>query len=75
MENQTFEIYDIVKVQSKVGNWTIVGTRDQEPKFQIQLGLDAATITFARSETLTLVQKAKKSDTEHGFYPSSSIMG
>jgi hypothetical protein len=74
MENQTLEIYDLASVQGEEGNWTVVGTRDLEPKFQIQLGLDGATIRFARSETLTLVQKAKKPNTEPGFYPSRSIM-
>jgi hypothetical protein len=75
MEKHTLEIDDLVSVQGANGNWRIVGTRDLEPKFLVQLGLDGATIKFARSETITLLEKAKKPDIEPGFYPDRSIMG
>jgi hypothetical protein len=60
MDNQPFESQDLVSVRGAKGVWTIVGTRDPEPKFQIQLGQNAATVRWATSETLSLVQKAAK---------------
>jgi hypothetical protein len=75
MDNQTFESQDLVSIHGVKGVWTIVGTRDPEPKFQIQLGRNAATVRWVASETLSLVQKAPKQDSEPGLYPGKRIMG
>jgi hypothetical protein len=72
MDNQPFESQDLVSVQGVKGVWIIVGTRDPEPRFQIQLGRDAATVRWVATETLSLVQKAPKQDSEPGFYPGRS---
>jgi hypothetical protein len=75
MKNQIFENFDLVSIQGEHGVWTIVETRNTEPKHKVQLGGDGASVKYVDSATLTLVQKAKKPDTGPGFYPGRSIMG
>ena len=64
MDNQPFDVEDLVSVQGAQGIWTIVGTRDTEPKYQIQYGWNAATVRWTASETLSLIQRALKRDFE-----------
>jgi hypothetical protein len=66
---------DRVTVAETAGTWTVVGTRDSEPSFEVQLGRDAGSKRFVRTSDLMLVQKAAKSEPEPGFYPTRSIMG
>ena len=75
MAEDAIEVFDEVSITGETGGWTIVGARTNEPKYQVQLGKDAATIKWVKSETLTLVKKAEKPDSGPGFYPEKSIMG
>ncbi len=69
------EIDDSVKV---IGGgpelWTVVGTRTEEPCYNIQLGNDAALRQRKRTSELELVAKAEKPAVEPGFVPGRGIM-
>ncbi len=75
MGQDKIEMFDEASLAGDEGVWTIIGTRTEEPKYQVQLGKDAATMKYARSESLLLVRKAETPATEAGFYPDRSIMG
>jgi hypothetical protein len=40
MGNLMFDVWDLVSIEGEAGTWTIVGTREMEPMFPVQLGLD-----------------------------------
>ena len=75
MSNEMFGIRDEVSISSESGVWTIIGTRAEEPKFQVQLGRDAATVRFIPSEALKMVKKHLSPDEGSRFVPERSIMG
>ncbi len=75
MEDQDIEIGDLVRLEVEKGIWTVVGTRSEEPKYRVQLGMDAGTIKYVRSDVTALVEKAAKPDAVPGFYPDRSILG
>lgn len=72
--SETLELRDKVSIKGEAGVWTIMQGRTLEPRFQVQLGNDAATVRFVNSGDLTLVSKAEKPQLEPGFYPTRSIM-
>lgn len=75
MEVQSIDINDLVSIDGQDGVWTVVGTRALEPKYRVQRGLDGATVTYVRGETVTLIKKAEKPDSGPGFFPDRGIMG
>ena len=76
MGEDAIEVFDHVSIEGETGDWTIVGTRTpDEPRYQVQLGKDASTVKWVKSDSLTLVKKAEKPHSEPGFYPDRSIMG
>jgi hypothetical protein len=75
MEDLGIGIGDLVSLKDETGLWKIVGLRDDEPRFEVQLGLDAATKKFAASDKLTIIQKAKRDDDGPRIIPTRSIMG
>ena len=74
MENQIFEMGDLVRVEGTQENGRITKTRSEEPKFLVQFGDDGTSIAWCKTEDLSLVEKAKKLNSGPGFYPGSSIM-
>lgn len=75
MEEDKLEITDEVSVDGKQGMWKIVGYRSLEPCWEVQLGNNASSRSFERTERLTLVSEAEKPKLEPGLYPTSGIMG
>jgi hypothetical protein len=74
MSNVSIGIDDKVNLEGEDGVWQIVGTRSEEPCFEVQLNRDAATKRYIRTEKLTLVAKAEGPDELPGFVPSRGIM-
>lgn len=75
MMTERFENFDEVGVEGETGVWTIVETHDLEPRYKVQLGRDASTVKYVRSETLTLIKKPEKLESGPRFYPSRGILG
>jgi uncharacterized protein YodC (DUF2158 family) len=74
-ENVGFEVGDAVRV--KTGGpkrWTIVGSRDTEPCWQIQCGNDGASTKWIKTDELELLAKGKKPESSPGFVPTRGIM-
>ncbi len=75
MQKLAFNSGDDVSVGGRQGIWTIVGLRDAEPHFQVQLGANAASQEWVKTEALTLVQSVKApNDDGPRLIPSRGIM-
>ena len=71
MQNQMFGRLDLVSVKGETGTWKVTGTRDGEPKYQVQLGNDGSAIKWVSTDVLTLVQRAPNPGQDSGFYTDS----
>ena len=72
--NDPLEYGDTVSVKGQSGIWKIVGTRTEEPRWQIQRGADGASQRFVGTDELTLVSKAERPPTGSAFVLDRSIM-
>jgi hypothetical protein len=70
----TFEMEDRVRVKGTQEVWTVKGYHQGVDKYQIQLGLNAATLQFVATNELELVEQPKKDDDGPRFVPTRSIM-
>jgi hypothetical protein len=70
-----FELEDRVRTKDSNDVWTVKGYHQGSDKYQIQYGLDAATLKFVAADELELVDRPKKDDDGPRFVPTRSIMG
>ena len=70
----TFEMEDRVRVKGTSEIWTVKGFHQASDKYQVQLGLNAATLQFVSANDLELVERSKKNDDGPRFIPTRSIM-
>jgi hypothetical protein len=70
-----FELEDRVRTKDSNDVWTVKGYHQGSDKYQIQYGLDAATLKFVAADELELVDRPKKDDDGSRFVPTRSIMG
>jgi hypothetical protein len=62
MEDEAIEMKDLVGVTDEKGVWTVVGLRDDEPRFEVQSRLDPTTRKLVVSDQVILLQKAPTED-------------
>jgi hypothetical protein len=72
--DMAIEMKDQVSITGETGVWTVVGSRTEEPCWEVQLGMDGASKRWARTDTLTVVAKAEKPQVESSFVPTKGIM-
>lgn len=69
-----FESEDRVRVKGQNEVWTVKGYHQGSDKYQVQLGLDAATLMYVPADDLELVERPKRDDNGPRFVPGRSIM-
>jgi hypothetical protein len=69
-----FESEDRVRVNGQNEIWTVKGYHEGSDKYQVQLGLDAATLMYVAGDDLELVERPKRADDGPRFVPSRGIM-
>jgi hypothetical protein len=69
-----FEMEDRVRITGTTEVWTVKGYHQGSDKYQIQFGLDAATLQFIAANDLELVERPKRTDDGPRFVPTRSIM-
>jgi len=69
-----FELEDRVRVKGQNEVWTVKGYHQGSDKYQVQLGLDAATLMYVPADDLELVEQPKHDDNGPRFVPGRSIM-
>lgn len=70
-----FELEDRVRLKGSKEAWTVKGYHQGSDKYQIQYGLDGATLKFIAADELELVDRPKRDDDGPRFVPTRSIMG
>lgn len=70
----TFAMEDRVSIKGTKEVWTVKGYHQGADKYQVQLGLDAATLRFVAADDLELVERPQKNDDGPSFVPTRGIM-
>jgi len=70
----TFGMEDRVRIKGTNDVWTVKGHHQASDKYQIQLGLGAATLQFVSGNDLEFVERPKQNDDSPRFVSTRSIL-